>query len=143
MALWRLQKSKNAFMGRRFAVGFGPVGCGAEVRFSILIFLYERSSLLCFVFPLIILKLYGCSQGWNLIPFGNAEIDIHLYLNTTPQYNVTKLKQVFREIDSRQVTKIRARYSLNNFRNIDDLIHFWQVIIIILLLNLDNIHMAV
>ena len=30
------------------------------------------------------------------------------------------LKQVFHEIDSCQVTKIRARFGLNNFRNIDD-----------------------
>ena len=30
------------------------------------------------------------------------------------------LKQVFHEIDSSQVTKIRARFALNNFRNIDD-----------------------
>lgn len=107
------------------------------------LFFYMNGPVYFVLFFHLLLKLYGCSQGWNLIPFGNAEIDIHLYLNTTPQYNGTKLKQVFREIDSRQVTKIRARYSLNNFRNIDDLIHFWQVIIIILLLNLDNIHMAV
>ena len=55
-----------------------------------------------------------------MISFGNGEIDIHLYLNTNPQYNVTKLKQVFHEIDSRQVAKIRARYGLNNFRKVDD-----------------------